>query len=148
MSWKGEWLAQILKAVHLVRWPIGSCSFFPLLARRGGSLPHFHQTDWHCWVYKYIYLFIAVMPKCRAHLMKSVRVDPKVGSQLEVVNHQRVAIRVRQGHKLRGLIVSALPASSGLLPILLWVASIDHGFYLFFFSFCKPAQQLEGWANG
>lgn len=84
-----------------------SSSNVVLLARRGGSLCHFHQTDWHCaWVYKYIYLFASLMPKCRAHLMKSVRIDLKVGSQLEVVNQQRVAIRLQHAHKLWGLIVS------------------------------------------
>lgn len=90
------------------------------------------------------------MPKCRAHLMKSVCVDPKVSSQLEVVNHQRVAIRVRQGHKFWGLIVSlpfqpaatCFPSWSGL-HLLIMAFSIS-----FFFHFANQAQQLDGWANG
>lgn len=92
------------------------------------------------------------MPKCRAHLMKSVRVDPKVGSQLEVVNHQRVAIRVRRGHKLRGLIVSlpfqpaaaCFPSWSGLHQLIM---AFSFSFFFFFHS-ANRAQQLDGWANG
>lgn len=87
------------------------------------------------------------MPKCRTHLMKSVRVDLKVGSQLEVVNQQRVAIRVRHGHKLRGLIVSlpfqpaeaCFPSWSGLHLLIMAFS---------FFHSANHAQQLDGWANG